>query len=719
MHSRILLCLAAFIAAVFLPSSGWTAAPVSVTNLQPNDTIHLDDHWLYQSGDDMAWADPDFDDSQWGSAHTPLIDDVPGEWTGIGWYRIHLKVDSSMFGKVVGLAFAQVAATEFYFNGELVLSRGEVEEGCDIHNIYIKQYGGPHGIVLADQDYQVLAVRMSVDPNHGRGQNREFLGLKMWLVEFESTNDHSIDTYMLVTRHQMFFTGLALAICLIHLLVYVFYPNVKANLYQVYFTLSIAILCFAPFQMALEHRVHGFMLVGALFKLAVTATCVCGLWLINHLLYPKMPKHFWFLAAGGALVGLGGYWLHQSLIYGFAMLVLAETTRVVITGLIKRKPGASIIGIGYGLFIIASMYQMMVDMNWVPNLWEGYFFYYLYGVLALLISLSILLAWQFTAAKKDLEVQLDEVQKLSAETKRQQEEAKKQDVARAVLVKEKAMEIEKARDLQRAYDELEDANRHLKETQAQLTQSEKMASLGMLVAGVAHEINTPVGAINSSHDTLARAVSKIKDTLDNDCDTECATRRRLFKYLSAMDDASRVIESGGDRVTKIVRRLRSFARLDEAELQKANINEGIEDTLILAHHELKHTVQVTCNYGDLPEIACYPGKLNQVFLNLLINARQAIEKKGSITITTEVVNGFVKASIADSGEGIPEDKLQKIFDPGFTTKGVGVGTGLGLSICYQIIQDHHGDIQVESEVGKGTTFTVKLPTNLDELVENT
>jgi PAS domain S-box-containing protein len=267
-------------------------------------------------------------------------------------------------------------------------------------------------------------------------------------------------------------------------------------------------------------------------------------------------------------------------------------------------------------------------------------------------------------------------------------------------------------EIKQALADLEEANRNLKDTQTQLIQSEKMASLGMLVAGIAHEINTPIGAVNSMHNTLVRAIDRLKQTLKLICKDEDLLHDDLVKTLKIIEDANRIIDSGTDRVTNIVRRLRSFARLDEADLKDADIHEGLDDTLTLAHHELKHNITVHRNYGDIPPIACYPGQLNQVFMNLLINAKQAIKDKGEITITTFKNKNKVYVEISDTGAGIPQQDLEKIFDPGFTTKGVGVGTGLGLSICYQIIQDHKGEIQVKSEVGKGTTFTIILPTNL-------
>jgi PAS domain S-box-containing protein len=263
---------------------------------------------------------------------------------------------------------------------------------------------------------------------------------------------------------------------------------------------------------------------------------------------------------------------------------------------------------------------------------------------------------------------------------------------------------------QRTYEALDAANRSLRETSSRLTQSEKMASLGMLVAGIAHEINTPLGAIHSMHGTSRLALEKLKAALTEDGAKALDTLpARIRRPLAALDEADRILESGTQRVIGIVKRLRSFARLDEAELKRADLREGMNDTLALIHHELKRRITVVKEYGDIPSIPCYPNQLNQVFLNLLVNAIQAIKGQGVIRISIASVDGEVRVAISDTGHGIPPENLRRIFDPGFTTKGVGVGTGLGLSICYQIVADHRGEIRVESEAGKGSTFTVALP----------
>ena len=178
------------------------------------------------------------------------------------------------------------------------------------------------------------------------------------------------------------------------------------------------------------------------------------------------------------------------------------------------------------------------------------------------------------------------------------------------------------------------------------------------------------------------------------------------------DDLPNVItesQEGTERVRKIVADLKSFSRVDDAKLQHANINEGLESTLGIVWNELKYKATVKKEYGDIPQILCYPGQLNQVFVNLLVNASQAIEEKGEICIRTFAEAEQLCIEITDTGKGIPEEEIPRLFEPFFTTKPVGKGTGLGLSIAYEIINKHGGTIEVKSKVGQGTAFTIRLP----------
>lgn len=275
--------------------------------------------------------------------------------------------------------------------------------------------------------------------------------------------------------------------------------------------------------------------------------------------------------------------------------------------------------------------------------------------------------------------------------------------------------------------DLENAYNELKMVQSQVLQQEKMASIGQLAAGVAHEINNPMGFIISNLNTLkkyvekiteyaavqAAAVGKCSEACENPAIiTEIAKKKKALKidYITGdLDNLIRESLEGADRVKKIVQDLKNFSRVDESEFKTADINAGIESTINIVWNELKYKATLVREYGDIPLTICNPGQLNQVFMNLLMNAAQAIEKTGEIRVKTWQENDHISISIADTGSGIPEDKLKRIFEPFYTTKEIGKGTGLGLSIAYDIIKKHRGEITVDSVAGKGTTFTLSIP----------
>ncbi len=278
--------------------------------------------------------------------------------------------------------------------------------------------------------------------------------------------------------------------------------------------------------------------------------------------------------------------------------------------------------------------------------------------------------------------------------------------------------------MKREDSELEAVKQQLEKAEAALVQSEKMASLGNLVAGVAHEINTPVGSIHANSDLMVRALEKLRKIFDNAPELEGQdgqdgqhVKRELTRILDALENVGRVNQTACQRIVSIVRSLKSFARLEEPECRRADMHEEIDSALTLVHHELKTRIEVERDYGELPDVDCFPGPLNQVFMNLLVNAAQAIEGKGRIRITTRAEGDHVRIAFTDSGSGIRPENIDQVFEPGFTTKGVGDGTGLGLAICYKIIPAHHGDIEVESELGEGATFTVTLPVRAPETID--
>ncbi len=280
--------------------------------------------------------------------------------------------------------------------------------------------------------------------------------------------------------------------------------------------------------------------------------------------------------------------------------------------------------------------------------------------------------------------------------------------------------------------ELSEALKHLKESEAQLIQSEKMSSLGQMVAGVAHEINTPLAYVKNSLGAVADKLPELGDAVEQSetllallqagANANAEELSRQFALVTArvaklrqqnvMQELSALVKDGlhgTGQMAEIVGNLKDFSRLDRSKVTSFNLNEGLASTLLLAKHLLK-SVLVKRELGDIPAIVCSPSQINQVFLNLITNAVQAMaNERGTIMLTTRGAEGGVAVEIADDGKGIAPEVLPKIFDPFFSTKEIGKGTGLGLSISYKIVEQHGGRIDVESQVGVGTKFTVWLP----------
>ena len=275
--------------------------------------------------------------------------------------------------------------------------------------------------------------------------------------------------------------------------------------------------------------------------------------------------------------------------------------------------------------------------------------------------------------------------------------------------------------------ELEAAYAELKASQAKILQQEKMACIGQLAAGVAHEINNPIGFVGSNLNSLEKYMKRltefiglqtkiIETSLPEEVVKEQRRSRQDLKIDYSLQDIAQLLPEsvdGVDRVRKIVQDLKSFSRVDEVEYKMADVNACIESTINIVWNELKYKATLKKEYGNLPLIKCYPQQLNQVFMNLLVNAVQAIEGQGEIRVKTWHENGSVMVTVSDTGCGIAEQNLNRIFEPFFTTKEVGKGTGLGLSITYDIVKKHEGEINVQSEPGKGTAFTVKIPVRKD------
>jgi signal transduction histidine kinase len=298
---------------------------------------------------------------------------------------------------------------------------------------------------------------------------------------------------------------------------------------------------------------------------------------------------------------------------------------------------------------------------------------------------------------KELQIQADVLQSTNKELKGKSK----------ILEKQKTEIVQRNLDLYATMEEL-------KSTQEQLLLKEKMASLGDLVAGVAHEINNPIGVVASSNDVSGRCVNRIEESLNgNQPDEQIKKKNSVSKTLEILKESITTISKASNRISDIVKSLKNFSRLDESEFQIADIHEGIESSLTLMGSEFQQRISVVKEYGDLPRIECYPGQLNQVFINLLKNAMNAIEDRGSIHVKTFQQQDKIFVQISDTGKGIKQDRLKDIFNFNISKGKNRIKLGSGLATVYNIIQKHDGEINVQSKLGEGSTFLVSIPINLN------
>lgn len=261
-----------------------------------------------------------------------------------------------------------------------------------------------------------------------------------------------------------------------------------------------------------------------------------------------------------------------------------------------------------------------------------------------------------------------------------------------------------------AIEELAQARQELETANRKLAEAHRLASLGRLSAGIVHEIKTPIGSIFSNNEVIIRSLAKIKELLSEAQEQRAPPPKKALDMIETISGLAAVDKIACERISGIIRSLKTFARVNESELMKSDINHMLLNTIKLASTVFRDRIRIETELGEIPEVECYPGLLNQVFLNLIVNAGQAIEGEGRVVVRTVEEGNRVHISVQDNGRGIPPEIRPKIFAAGFTTKPFGEGTGLGLTISREIVEDTHGGkIGFESEPGKGTIFHVRIP----------
>ena len=416
---------------------------------------------------------------------------------------------------------------------------------------------------------------------------------------------------------------------------------------------------------------------------------------------------FMFVGLALDLAGrsLLAYQLLQVGALSFALFQLVVTMRIAALGF---RPARYFL-VAWMAFLIGIIVFILKDVGVLPFN-DGTRFAMTIGSAVEVVLLSFGLADKINVLRRDKEQSQEEALALAKENERII-------LGQNVLLEGKVQERTRA---------LQESTDHLKQTQSQLVNAEKMASLGQLTAGIAHEINNPLNFISSNIQPLKRDLFELKQVLDayRDARTsgngmdEVAKLEEEIGVDFTVQEVQEILlsmESGAARTSEIVRGLRTFSRLDESDLKIADVNEGIRSTLVVLGPQLRDSMKVELNLQSMPPLECYPGKLNQVFMNILNNAIFAANERhgatgGKVVVSSQLEGRMATITISDNGVGMDEVTKKRLFEPFYTTKDVGVGTGLGLSIAMSIMEDHQGTINVDSTPGQGTTFTLTLPT---------
>lgn len=703
----------------------------------PVQGIVLNQGWTWQAGDNPGWAKPGIDDRHWSSINPSRdITELPQiQQTNIGWLRLHLQVDSILIGKVISMLVEQQVASQIYLNGRLIGGFGRVSANPDQVEAY-NPSGADQALwqaihfQLDSRAHQVLAIRFALQPGvrylRFWGQPIPFL-----LVKFNQSDQRN--QYRVESRGNFdatfldyFKVGLFLILALLHLLFYRWYPAQKVNLWFGLYCLFAALAYVnqpiiyefihsvglrangAVWQLALFFSNHLFFL-GAVYTIFdkrigfifYTALTVFGIYLVLFILQVDLPGNLSILLA--------------------LLLTDVESTRLLLLATRKRgqEYGILTIGaIGFILFLIAYLTVPLLPANLFTKSILLHVFYNI-STLSAPVSITLFLAKRFAQTNYSLAEKLLQVEALSAKTLAQEQEKQQ-----LLATQNETLE----RQVSARTQELSQSLAELKSTQSQLIQKEKMASLGELTAGIAHEIQNPLNFVNNFSEVSTELVDElIEGPFQHLPESE---KDYAGEILGDLTQNLQKITLHGGRASRIVKGMLEHSRTNPGERQPTDLNALVNEYLRLAYQGQRtkdKTFQcelVTDFDPTLGKVEVVAAELGRVLLNLFTNAFYAVNERlkarsGDYTPTvwvstqqqSEQSKGrVVKIRVADNGTGIAESVKAKIFQPFFTTKPTGEGTGLGLSLSYDIVtQGHQGSLQVNSQEGQGTEFVIQLP----------
>ena len=704
---KYILFILAFLLPLTLFSQEENVFTIADTTLV-NRWAHLAANWSYQKGDNMDWSDPKFDDSSWTKISSYNLNKLDNKIIGgnneIVWFRKPIKTDSTLNDAIV-LKIYQVGASEIYLDGKLIHSLGKVSSNPD----EIETYNSPNNVFslpLAKNKEHLLAVRfVNSQPKYPIYYEHEG---RIWI---QATSLHNV----LTNEPKLAFTdnerrswtnnlfmvlGIGLFMFVLFLCLYIFFKREKINGYfaltSLFFScfISSILLDFSSYVYAFKYD-----FATGLFSVLYSLT---SLYCIYKIFNKRNGFVFWSITAIGILF-IPSFFLFSTIYSGpiFGIIILFELIRISIISLKSDKIGALIFlslgAINLIYWILLSL-DRLTDIN-IPKLQN----YQPFAYALLPLSIAIYLGYFFGKRSQSLRLNLERVQKLSRE---KESILSKQNETLEQQVKERTASLNQS---------LEE----LKATQSQLIQSEKMASLGELTAGIAHEIQNPLNFVNNFSEVSTELIDEMNEELEKgDLEEAKAISNDIKQNLEK-------INHHGKRADGIVKGMLQHSRKNTGEKELTDINKLADEYFRLAYHGLRakdksFNAQLETDYDDsIKTVNMIPQDIGRVILNLITNAFYAVDEKKSnsesidfkptVSVSTKKLKDTIEIIIKDNGNGIPKDILDKIFQPFFTTKPTGKGTGLGLSMSYDIIRAHNGKLQVESNDKEGTIFTVSLP----------
>ena len=719
---RFLVCIGWWLLATAACAASSPDTAAIVIRRLPADVLLLAKGWRYHAGDDPAWAQPDFDDSRWDTLSPLLPRQVQPRavQAGVSWLRLRFRLGDSLRQREMLVTLQEVGAIEVYLNGRLLQRQGVL--AADPARVVPRgRYLLPGVIPAGGPAEQVLAVRYAPwQPLLPRGLDQS-PHLRVALVapqqywELREQQRGSAGFYLVLL-------GFSALLAFLHFAFFYYNPTQRANRYFARFALTVALaslLAYCAQALAFPTLIP-FLVFSTLANILGAMN---GLWAIRALyaLFRFRPgllyKGLW--VAYGVVVVLQCVSSGSISTIAWTLLLVvnvAEQLRLTIRALRQRQRGAGLIAAGFAGGLLAELAYGSLLLYFGKLLPFNLLLILKYALLVLgfvlsALGISLYLAREFALDSQLLQVQLGEVERLSAQTIAQEQDKQALLAAQNETLEQQV--TQRTSELQRSLTDL-------RTTQAQLIQKEKMASLGELTAGIAHEIQNPLNFVNNFSEVSAELVAELK---------EAQAAGDAEEVTALADDLSQnlvKITEHGRRASGIVRGMLEHSRASSGERAPTDLNALCDEYLRLAYHGLRakdKTFNATLRTDFAPGLPLVPGvgaDLGRVLLNLFTNAFYAVRKRQqageagyapTVSVSTlHRAGGQIEVRVQDNGTGIPADIQQKIFQPFFTTKPTGEGTGLGLSLSYDIVtKGHNGTLTVASKVGEGTEFIVSLP----------